>query len=443
VHKVAARRQAAARFMVRRNLLRSATEVNSTDALRGPLDLVLDGSMDADRFDALARSLTTQHSRRTTLGTLLGGVLLTASRETLAEHRKRSENRPGKRGGRAKPDHRNGDGKNRPKGSGKEHRQPQGQQSTQEQSLDPTAEVASAEAPELARDQVTTGRECRPPGEACRRGRQCCSGKCLRNGKCSCNAGSPCPQPADSCKEAVCSSGRCVIRNKPSEAPCTTDNNPCSKDVCDGSGNCTHPVDPAMAGQSCGDGKTCCGTACVDTQTDPDHCGSCNSPCPDTANTCQGSTCKCGDGPACSSNEICSGSPGTCVCAPPMVQCGGMCQTCMPDGGSSSSSLSSHAVSANEVNSLCCEPTNNGGYCQCGDRCCEGHCFWRQNTDGSIVGEFCCAGDNFVHCVSTDSGDKRDVCCECLDGSCPTCEACFALNPDESGRIGAVRRPGR
>jgi hypothetical protein len=46
--------------------------------------------------------------------------------------------------------------------------------------------------------------------------------------------------------------------------------------------------------------------------------------------------------------------------------------------------------------------------------------------------------------VSNDPDDKREVCCSCpIGGTCPDCDVCLALSPDETGRVGAIRRPGR
>jgi hypothetical protein len=413
--------------MVRRNLLRSATEVNSTDALRGPLDLVLAEFMDADRFDALARSLATQHSRRATLSALLSGVLLAASQETLAERRKRSETSRG-----------NAAGKDRRKGSGNEHGQSNDQQPTRGQTLDPTAEVASTETPELARDEVAASRDCRPAGATCRRRRQCCSKKCLRSGICACDESNPCPEPEELCKEAVCSSkGRCVIQNKAAGATCTTDNNLCTKDVCDGAGQCTHPVDPAKTGQSCENGKVCSESGCACPAGDPPcegaclsttgYCGQCGTRCAE-GETCNGVSCQCGElAEPCKSDETCV--EGACVSCPALNEiCGGRCETC-PDppqpfigpGGE------------------CCSAGISGEtFCSCGtgaNKCdCNGACFVRVDAAGKPEEEFCCSDKDGVVC---DDGKGNVACCQNIGP-----ESCTACGYGQlGGKIGSYRRP--
>jgi len=67
---------------------------------------------------------------------------------------------------------------------------------------------------------------------------------------------------------------------------------------------------------------TTCGGVCVDTQTNPQHCGGCNA-CP--TKECSKATCeegRCGTSPL--SNEVCTG--GVCVK-------GDCCTTCVKDGG--------------------------------------------------------------------------------------------------------------
>jgi hypothetical protein len=95
---------------------------------------------------------------------------------------------------------------------------------------------------------------------------------------------------------------------------------------------------------------------------------------------------------------------------------------------------------------LCCEPTNNGGFCQCGGQCCENHCYRLESTSGA-VSEFCCIAPQYVDCQITDEfGNKESGCCQCpTTGPCDpavVCPACLS-GPEAPGRIGAVRRPGR
>jgi hypothetical protein len=53
---------------------------------------------------------------------------------------------------------------------------------------------------------------------------------------------------------------------------------------------------PPDAPLACGDASTC-GTECVDTTTDPLHCGDCLTPCASAARNCVASNCECPDDP--------------------------------------------------------------------------------------------------------------------------------------------------
>ena len=122
-------------------------------------------------------------------------------------------------------------------------------------------------------------------GARCTRGSDCKTGKCLSPGgcrcrksscrcKCSCSNTDPivgCKQPADPCKQAVCSdSGACVI-----------------EDV------------------TCPGEQVCCKGACVDLRSDPNNCGRCGHSCP--AGLCYNGACGCSGLP--------SDCPEGCTCA--------------------------------------------------------------------------------------------------------------------------------
>lgn len=73
---------------------------------------------------------------------------------------------------------------------------------------------------------------------------------------------------------------------------CGDCNNACTDDQVCSEGVCA---------DSCASGLTDCGGACVDTDTNPDHCGACDSPCPSGA-TCAGGMCDCPTG-----TDLCDG----------------------------------------------------------------------------------------------------------------------------------------
>jgi hypothetical protein len=179
--------------------------------------------MNDERFDAISRALTTLGSRRDALralpGMLLGEALLGPSPNGLVAAPKKKGKATG-RGGNGRGDPRHDRHGRKALGKKKSGRQ-QGQEPNANGA--PTAEsVQDAAPPEsggVGGEEITAASHgCRHAGVRCKRGSQCCTGKCLRSGgkkKCSCDTSNPCPTPADPCKTAVCSAiGRCDIQNK-------------------------------------------------------------------------------------------------------------------------------------------------------------------------------------------------------------------------------------
>lgn len=111
------------------------------------------------------------------------------------------------------------------------------------------------------------------------------------------------------------------------------------------------PVRPDSGDSDAGPGsdeclapRTTCGSQCVDTSSDPRHCGTCNNRCDSfcsegaCATSCAGSLTACGDAcvdlatspdhcgdcdNACAADEMCQS--GGCVCADGLADCGGSC----------------------------------------------------------------------------------------------------------------------
>src|SRR4029078_4455023 len=63
----------------------------------------------------------------------------------------------------------------------------------------------------------------------------------------------------------TCSAGSCTGANAPAGTACTTDNNVCTTDACDGSGTCAHAPNtgPCDDGNSCTTNDQCSGGSCV------------------------------------------------------------------------------------------------------------------------------------------------------------------------------------
>ena len=169
-------------------------------------------------------------------------------------------------------------------------------------------------------------------GAECRAGTDCQSGICLPEVRCSCSRKIKCKQPRNGCKKATCilEQRRCRTTNLAQGSPCADadkDDNACTRDICDGNGNCIHPnkndltVCPAGVCQS----GTC--TACTRAGDLCDGPGQC---CPHRGGQagCQNGDGVCGlsifktccsgvDGPCSSSCDCCGRAPcqnGTCAC---------------------------------------------------------------------------------------------------------------------------------
>jgi hypothetical protein len=431
--------------------------------------------MDADRFDALSRALTTPGSRRTILGALLGmlfgGALSGASQESLADRRTRNGKRPGKKAGRAKTDHKRDTGKNRRTDPRRDRHAPREPQPKDEQRLDPADEAVAAESRAGASDEVNAASHgCRHTGAGCTKPGQCCSGRCAGNGTCQlCTRASQCPAPpaSEPCQKRVCTdTGKCVIRNKAEGAGCSDGLACTTGDACDGNGRCVGTPDDTLclSGETCTDGEclcasgkevcgascissccnqgevedcvggqTCCsGHGCRDLQTDKDHCGECGASCvPDTFTDCVLGECKCGNDPACTDGKICDLDKGGCVCPngettckdsceSDKVWCGDQCLVCPPPPPGI-------GLPGDPPPGTCCEAYFG---CSCGGDCCltKDDCFQTFDSETNVVvDEFCCTKSGGIVCEN-----------QCCQG--PSCETgCFRMNPVG----GSYRRPGR
>lgn len=143
------------------------------------------------------------------------------------------------------------------------------------------------------------GSGCIPTSECCSTA-DCASGQECLGGSCACDS--------TSCAQGCCDGNTCVLSSSQTNAACGTGGQACG--ACTGgivcaNGSCGQCSAESQCG-SYGSGYMCCpagaGT-CIDTETDPNDCGSC--------------------GTVCLANETCSG--GTCECASPYTLCGASC----------------------------------------------------------------------------------------------------------------------
>jgi hypothetical protein len=275
--------------------------------------------MDADRFDALSRSLSAARSRRSALsallGTLLGTTLLRSAAEDLAAvPKKKGKDHVRRSHGRGETGHDRDADKDPAKQwqSRKRGRQPNADDKS-------TGEPAQNSA--LLESKPVSSAACRRHGKPCEKGRQCCSRTCSRRNRCVCPSGttkcgtknccetgqqgcvngsctSCVPGATNACYTGptgtegtgVCKGGTSTCGNDGTVGPCEGEVTP-SSDVCDGLDNdCDGVTDMP---DSCGGDKICrqgncvcpddrpdeCSNQCVDTETDSANCGFCGEEC--------------------------------------------------------------------------------------------------------------------------------------------------------------------
>jgi hypothetical protein len=186
------------------------------------------------------------------------------------------------------------------------------------------------------------------------------------------------PCATANCTECqTCSQGICV--DKVAKTPCTPDTSDCTDDVCNATGQCTHPAKPNDCGsRECGASPSGCITACGTCQ-DGKTCNAsqvCVDPCGEVTcgvcQTCSAGTCvdkpnptPCNDSNACTLTDVCQN--GACVgsnlkvCDPP-DQCheNGVCNT-----GTGQCNY------ANKAGTPVC---NDGDACTHGETCQSGIC---------------------------------------------------------------------
>lgn len=129
-------------------------------------------------------------------------------------------------------------------------------------------------------------------GNACTTGDSCMGGLCRGSSTVSCDSPpGECFEAAGACNPAT---GGCEYTAKTLGTPCSSDNQSCTTDQCDGNGACVHPAAPV--GTRCDDGELC---------TYADAC--------DASGRCRGTTLVCNDAPGvCGAARSCAG---TAMCA--------------------------------------------------------------------------------------------------------------------------------
>jgi hypothetical protein len=167
--------------------------------------------------------------------------------------------------------------------------------------------------------------------------KKCPPCKKRKNGKCK----KTLPDGTD-CPGGTCQSGSCVAGCPPARVcgnGCCPDGQICQQGQCAAGGNgCPNGQRPCgtaclLAGQcctatDCPTGITCCGRLCVDTTTDPRHCGGCATPC-SAGKTCAGGRCCTARGDDCTPDGECCGTDFCDDFAMNVPQC----RACLPKDG--------------------------------------------------------------------------------------------------------------
>jgi len=76
-------------------------------------------------------------------------------------------------------------------------------------------------------------------------------------------------------------------------------------DLCTTEGVCV--CSTGSGTEPCPVGQTCCSGGCVDVQTDIMNCGLCGAVCTNQSDNCAAGNCRCGSGPPCDLDRMCSG----------------------------------------------------------------------------------------------------------------------------------------
>ena len=287
--------------------------------------------MDAAAFDRLSRAVSVPGARRRLLGLLAALSLLgwLAPEDSAAkDHRRRRKGRHKQKQSKAKGQ--------RQRQRNKRACKPQGKAITCAGQCGPittrktcgkTVDCGSCDCPTpcgeclICQSGPNTPGACVPDpaqmGEPCGSAGQVCQS----SGVCACAAGT-CANPAPICASGACAactaSSACVAAGL--GGVCCAGS--CYDGVCCGAGDCLAAGAPDCVGHDCvcpsngdvacaGD-ATCCPDGCFDLQTDPDHCGACQTACANPTPACVGGACaSCTANSQCPVCQVCEG--GQCV----------------------------------------------------------------------------------------------------------------------------------
>ncbi len=300
-------------------------------------------------------------------------------------------------------------------------------------------------------------------GAVCGEGLACCGGGCIDEGTDPDDCGScgrACPgteaciggacQPAGGCATNGCAGadtccGNTCVNTGVDPNHCGTCTTVCPAGDSCATGSCQAPVS-CNGGPVCTGGDQCCGTGCVDTTSDPSHCGGCNTVCKAneqcTAGQCVSTSTGCFGGPPCTGIDQCCGTGCTDVSTDPQncSECGFGCpkgDTCV--GGNCTAPASCDGGPVCMGKDQCCgtgctdidtDPNNCGGCkkpCPPGDTCVAATCTAPASCNGGPV------------CTGVDQCCKSG--CTNIDTDPNNCGGCNAPCANGSTCVGGICSP--
>jgi hypothetical protein len=161
-------------------------------------------------------------------------------------------------------------------------------------------------------DSLTDNNHCGLCDNPCAATHECQSGVCVQQPQCILD--DDCPLGGDICCDNIC------FDSLTDQNHCGVCDNTCSDSEQCAGGICTQMTQCVLDGDCPAQDDICCGNTCYDSQTDPNHCGYCDSPCLMTEECVDG---VCTPLPQCTIDSDCP--PPTDIC------CSGVCYESLVD----------------------------------------------------------------------------------------------------------------